>query len=133
MADLLQFSLDPTVAPGRVVGRHADDEGADRLHDARATDAFVRVGPLRCDQTVVPAQDGVRRDDRRDLGQELSTESLALGCEPPALVVGQPETLSAELLLEDAILLDEVVDGLGLMAVDPAHEGGEQKLQSEKI
>ena len=35
----------------------------------------------------------------------------------------------AVLFLEDAILLDEVVDGLGLLAIDPACEGGEEELE----
>ena len=41
----------------------------------------------------------------------------------------QARTPAAELLLENAVLLDELVDRLGLLAVDPAGEGGEEKLE----
>jgi hypothetical protein len=58
---------------------------------------------------------------------------LALGSKAAALVIGQPESLATELFLEDAILLDEVIDDLGLIAIDPASEGGEKELKREKI
>ncbi len=60
------------------------------------------------------------RDDRCDGGERASTESLSLCCEASALAVVQPQPSSAELLLEDAVLLDEVFDGVLLVAVDPA-------------
>jgi hypothetical protein len=37
------------------------------------------------------------------------------------------------LFFEDSVLLDEVIDGLSLMTVDPAREGREEKLKSEEI
>ena len=61
------------------------------------------------------------------MGQAAS-ECLARRRESATLVVGQPKALAAELLLEDAVLLDHVVDGFRLMAVDPAGEGGEEEL-----
>ena len=58
---------------------------------------------------------------------------LALGSEAPTLVIVEAETLPTELFLEDAVLLDEVVDRLGLLAVDPACEGGEEELKREEF
>ncbi len=49
------------------------------------------------------------------------------------VVVSQPKASGAELFLEDAVLLDEVVDGLGLVAVDPAGEGCQQELEREEV
>ena len=51
-----------------------------------------------------------------------TTDDLALGCLPTALVIGESKAPAAELLLEHAVFFDEVADGLGLVAVHPASE-----------
>ncbi len=51
--------------------------------------------------------------------------------ESSALIVGESESLVAELLSQDAVLFDEIVHDLGLMAIGPACEGGEKKLKME--
>ena len=81
----------------------------------------------------MPTQEGVGRHDRGDVGEETTTERLALRSEPATLVIGEAESTTAELLLEDSVLLDEVRDNLGLFAVDPAGEGGEQELKREEV
>ena len=50
----------------------------------------------------------VRSDDGRHLVKDLPAQALGLGCQPVALVIGQPEPLSLKLLLENVVLLDEV-------------------------
>ena len=42
MVELFQLALDPAVIPARVARRHADDQSADRLHNAGTTDAAPR-------------------------------------------------------------------------------------------
>ena len=126
MVELLQLTLDAAVAPAGVVGGHAEDEGADRPHQAGSPDALAGVGPLRGDQLTVPAQDGVGGDDAGDLTQQLAAEGVAPRCESAPLVIRQSKTLAAHLLLEDAVLLDEVGDGVGLLVVDEACEGDEE-------
>ena len=89
-----------------------------------------RPGPLLlepsyfilCDESAVPAQDGVGRDDARDLGQELSAERLSLDREPSPLLVGESDSAAAELFAKEPVLLDEVVDDGLLLAVDPSRE-----------
>ena len=44
------------------------------------------------------------------------------------LVIDQTKTLAPKLCLGNSILLPEVVDGLLLLSVDPAFQGGEQNL-----
>lgn len=44
----------------------------------------------------------------------------------PTLVVVQPQGLPQHLLLQDAVLLEQVLDHLGLVATDLAGEGKEQ-------
>ncbi len=72
-------------------------------------------------------------DDGGDLGEQLAAEDLALRGEPAALVVGQPESLAAKLLLEYAVLFDEVIDDLGLAVVGLAGEGGEEQLEVNQL
>ena len=47
------------------------------------------------------------------------------------MIVGRWKTLAAELLFQDAVLLDKRVGRLGLVSVDPASEGGQKELQGE--
>ena len=119
VTDVFQRSLDPTVAPARVVGGHADDEGADLLHDAGGGPTFARACPLGCYQAVLPSENRVRRHDGGDLILELATERLAPRCEPVALVIAKPKAPPFELLFQDAVLIDEVIDDFGLLAVAP--------------
>ena len=38
-----------------------------------------------------------------------------------------------QLLLQNAVLLDEIVDDMRLMTIDPAGEGGEEQLKAEDV
>jgi hypothetical protein len=100
-----------------------------RGHDPGAADALARIRPLRGDQATVPTQDGVGSGERRDARKEPASEGPALRGEAAALVVGEPSPPAAELLLQDAVLLDQVGDGRGLLAVDPASEGRQRGLE----
>jgi hypothetical protein len=82
---------------------------------------------------VVPTQNGVRGDDGADASENAATEDLAFGCESTALVIGESKASATELLLQHAILFDEVINDLPLMAVDPASERGEEELEWEKF
>ncbi len=48
--------------------------------------------------------------------------------EPAALIVGQPESPSPELLLEDSVLLSEILNDSVLLAAHPAGQGGNEDL-----
>jgi hypothetical protein len=81
-----------------------------------AGSAVVLLG----DELAVPAQDGVGRHQSGELFQRTSADEAALRGEPPALRVGEAQAPTAELLAQDAVLLLEVRDDLGLVAVHPA-------------
>src|SRR5262249_14891936 len=49
------------------------------------------------------------------------------------LVVGQPHAPPSQLLPEDTVLLDEILDALLLVAVDPPRQGHEQQSQGREI
>jgi hypothetical protein len=81
----------------------------------------------------VPAHDGVGRDDCRDSVKDPAAESFALGCDTAALIIGQIDAPPTKLFLQDAVLLDQILDQLGLVPVDPASEGREEESQWEAI
>ena len=76
----------------------------------------------RCQRGIVS---GVASDA---MSVRSSAEYLAEHGQPPALVVGQFETLSAELLLQDAIVLPEILEGGVSLAGDPAGHGRDEDL-----
>ena len=75
----------------------------------------------------MPAHDRVGRHDRRHAVQQAPAKLLALRCESAALVVGQPQLPTPELLLQYAVLLDQVLDRALLLAVHPAGDGQQQR------
>jgi hypothetical protein len=117
VAKALEFALDATVPPGRILEGHANDESLDRPHQSGTAHAFRLERPLERDQPSMPSKQGVRGHDGGNLIQGLPHEELRLGSQSAALVVGQPELPTLHLFLEDAVLLDEVGDDVGLVAV----------------
>jgi len=89
--------------------------------------------PLRRDQLAVPAEDRVWRHDGRHLSEESPVQDVPLYCEPAALIIVEPQASTAELLLQHAVLLDEIGDDVGLLAVDPAGERGEEEPEPEEV
>ena len=69
------------------------------------------------DQSPVPTQNRVGRDDACHLSQRSAAELPAAHREPSALRVSQPKRPTANLLAEDSILLSQIVDQILLMAV----------------
>ena len=80
----------------------------------------------------MPTKDGVWRDDRRNLGEGPSSDSLAPNGKSSALMIGQPEPSATELLLENAVFLMEVFDDRILLAADPASQGSDEDLPGVK-
>jgi hypothetical protein len=82
----------------------------------------------------MPSQDGVRRDQRRHLTQDLSSEALpAVRRESTPLGVGQPQAPAIELLVEHAVLFPQVRDDLQLVAIHPACQRHEEDPQPDSI
>jgi len=73
-ADLCEFSLDPSVAPGQVLARHSPNDELGLEADRPARDDAMRVVPLAAHKLSVPATKRVRSHEK---GQ-----SLADGPEP---------------------------------------------------
>lgn len=77
----------------------------------------------------VPVTRADGHHDGRDPSEWAASERDALHSESPALVIGQPESATAKLVPQDAVLLEQVVDGRGLLAVNPASDGGQQEAE----
>ena len=98
MPQFLEFALQAAVAPALVLTSHADDEGGDRPPQARPPHPFGRVGPLPRDQTTMPPQQRIWRNQRRDGIERPPAEALGLRRQSTALVVRQPELPAMQLL-----------------------------------
>jgi len=86
------------------------------------------MGPLERDQMPVPAHQGVRRHDRRDLVQHPPPEEVGLRRQSPTLVIGKAELPLLALSLEDSFLLDEERGDSGVVPVDDARGGQQEDL-----
>jgi hypothetical protein len=59
----VEFSRYSSVAPGRVVGGHVDDESADLDRGGWPSGSSGGLGPVAVDSLPVPAQQGVGGDE----------------------------------------------------------------------
>jgi hypothetical protein len=76
----------------------------------------------------MPAEDCFGSHDGCKLVEDLAAEDLAFDGEPPSLVIVEEYSFLPELLPEYVILSEEEVDGVLLVAIDPAGEDQEQQL-----
>ena len=107
----------PDHARGHVTSRH-------RPASTAAGAAVVCLG----DQSPVPAENRVRRDDAGDLHHDAPAELLAAPGESTALGIGPAKRPRAQVLPEDPILLPEIRDQIVLVAVHPASERENEEL-----
>ena len=88
--------------------------------------AIVLVG----DQEPIPAQDGIRCHDTGDLSETTSSEDLAFHGQSALLVVGEANASRAVCRAQDPVLLQQVLDDVLLLSIDPA--GEEQEEEGER-
>ena len=81
-------------------------------------------------QLAVPAQNGVRRHDRRNLREQAPTQAVTQFGQAPPLVVFEPQALPRQPILQEAILLTKERDQIGLLTVQPATEGRDQTTET---
>jgi hypothetical protein len=74
----------------------------------------------------MPTQYRVGRDNRCNLHHTAATEARAAGSQPPPVVVREPHAVGAQLRLQDAILLPQLLDDLLLLVQEPADNEGDQ-------
>jgi len=91
---------------------------------APAVGAVVLAGH----QLAVPRQDGLGREQRAELAQQLPPQLHARRREPTPLGVVQDDPLLAKLLPQDAVFLAQVGDHVLLLPVHPAGNGHNEEL-----
>jgi hypothetical protein len=102
--DLVQLTLDPPVAPHRVLPRHPPDEELGLKGDCLSLVDPMRPAPLTADELAVPASERV---GRKQVGEALAQRSEPLDNRedkpllPRRLRVGHLATQNGELLAQD--------------------------------
>src|ERR1035441_4102055 len=89
---------------------------------------LVAMVPLLRHQLPMPAQNGVRREQRTDLVQELATQDLAFDGQAAPLIVVEQDPFLAHLLSEHLVFRAQILDPFLLLVVDPPRENGQQKV-----
>jgi len=131
--EILEGTLNPRVAPRRVFLGHPHDELADLGEDTPTARSPVRVRPLAGHQLPVPPQQRVRRDDRRDVTQGFSTETIRPYSKSPPVVVCQPQSPHTELSPEKAILFKEIGQRVPLPPIEPADDSEQQQVDNRDV
>ena len=129
VAEVRERPTDPCVPPLGILDRHPDHARGHvtSRHRPASTAAGAAVVCLG-DQSPVPAENRVRRDDAGDLHHDAPSEFLAAHGESTALGIGQAKRPRAQVLPEDPILLPEIRDQIVLVAVHPASERENEEL-----
>ena len=111
VAEVRERPADPCVPPLGILDRHPDHaRGHVTSRHRPASTAAGAAGVCLGDQSPVPAENRVRRDDAGDLHQDAPSEFLAAHGESTALGIGQAKRPRAQVLPEDPILLPEIRD-----------------------
>jgi hypothetical protein len=105
-AQVFECAAKARAAPRRILARHCQ-----QLLDlvtsggwTAQTGAGATAVVLRSDLRAVPPKDGLRRRERRHLGQKLSAEGLSLLGEQPSLGIGETKTLGPAPGTQHAVL-----------------------------
>ena len=135
MIQMLQRALDPCVPPAGVSFRHLDNQLTDLPHHTGTADTLPSIRPVGSDEFAVPRQDRIGRYNGSDLAQHFSAQRLPFGRQSTALVICETNAFPVrlDLLLQDAVLFDEVDDNGGLLATDPAGERRQEELQMDSF
>jgi hypothetical protein len=109
---------------------HANDKRSDVwLRAWSSNSALLRPVILGGDQTPVPSQQRVRRNDGTESSECRPPDCLGLLCEPSTLRVGPANALVAKLLAVSLILRLEVFDHGLLVSIHPAGEDQKEELK----
>jgi len=132
MAQISERPLNSSVAPIAVFGGHADHQLPDLVWGARTTTTTLLAAIIfPRDQSAMPGQQRLRRDQRGQFVKNPSAQFLGPDRQASTLVIVQAQPSVAELFPKNSVLFLEVVDDILLLLVQPAREGNHQ--QSKRI
>ena len=130
VTEVRQRTLDPRVAPQRILSRHPHHEVSDLAERLRAASTSLRTAVCTSGRsTSGTSGDRVRGDDTGYLHQRASAELPAAHRESTALGVREPKRSRTKLFAEDAILFSEIVNHIFLVAIHPASNSEHEELQ----
>jgi hypothetical protein len=126
MAQIVQRPLYSSVAPIPVLGCHADDQPFYLIPGSRPTRAtmFAAIVFLG-DESSLPSQEGLRRNDRGDFAEQAPPEHFRLGRQASALTVVQAEAFGSQLLAH-LVFFAEIIDGVALLLAQPSRNRNQQ-------
>ena len=130
VAEHRQVASELGVAPAGVIGSESNDEGRDVAGSSRPTRTSTLTAVVfGRNELPVPPHQGVRRDYGGDLREGSSSCGFGFDGETPALGVGQKYSSTTDVLLEHAVLLTEVCELRGLLAVEPPCKQDHEELK----
>jgi hypothetical protein len=104
MAQVVERFSDSRVTPARVLSDYPDDQLLDFSRGPRATwPAFLAAIVLPGDQLSMPSKQRVWRHQGVELQEPLSADRLGLDRESTTLLIGEPQSLPAQLLTQRSI------------------------------
>src|SRR4030095_5656066 len=98
MAEVLQRTLDPRVAPRGILRRHPNHQYAEVSLQSGTPGTDARISPLAGHQLTMPSKNGVGRHDARDLPKHPTPEQVPQFCEaaPLGIIESQSPPRSEE-------------------------------------
>src|SRR2546426_10330373 len=105
MAQVRQRPLDPSIAPGGVLFRHADHELLDLLGDTRSAQRAPLLAPIKLldNKVAIPAQESLGRHQRGEFLETLAAERVGQRRKAAAFGISEAEPTATEVGFEDAV------------------------------
>jgi hypothetical protein len=120
-------------APAISPSVHPRDQFANFSHHAETACSRLCVRPFAGNEPPVPAQQRVRRDDRRDFAQRAAAQPVGLRGESLPVVIGESKAPPTHLPPQDPILFDQVRQHFPFTAVQPAGDCEEQQSETRHV
>jgi hypothetical protein len=92
-----------------------------------------RGRPFPGDELSMPVQQGVGGCDRRDVTKDSAAEPVGQRGEPSPVGVGQSKASAIQLPAQQAILFNQIADGISLATLQPAGDDQQQHSQSRDV
>ena len=131
MAQIFSATLDPCVAPRRILRCHSNDQRSQVCLQTNATATARPIRPFAGHELAVPAQNSVRRHEGRDLREQPATEPVSQFGEATAFAVAETQAPPGEPGLQQSILFAQERDDVGLLTMEPASQNRDQQLERE--
>src|SRR5690242_1638754 len=77
----------------------------------------------------MPGQQGVWRNNSRDLSKHLAAQYLCFYRQATTLIIGESYSSSAEVFSEEAVFFEKIIDGALLVLIHPSCNREQQELK----